>query len=460
MRWKPLQAVDGGYTNMAPAFREVAAAIGPDRLESRALRPALLLVTDGRPTDLGTDFADALAALTSFPAGRASLRLAVAIGREARSEHLEQFIGDPSVPVIVAGNTEEIAERLVAASIAVSRLSEAGADQGALVSQLLGSGSDHAARSDDQTSSEPMGDPVSEANGAHRWAVVTASTRGAAHEHDRPAQPGRHRWRSLDDRGCSSWRWPTATGTSATSGPSRALAARGRAALELRGGTSPDGSAPPAPRPSSSRSDATGWCRRWSTSGADWCRPTSRSTRSTRTRRRVRAAGPDSPVIAYGTRSSALVLGPRFVLVAQIGDGDVVSAARRRAGRRRRSLRTRASTGTTRPACASPARPPRSGSRRIDAEGGGGAGILLAHRRVRQRPVGRPVAAGGRRGPRRMLDRARPGGSADRLPTWTEQCASAEGSGDDTTVALRWRRSDPSCPRPATSSPWPGAAPP
>jgi len=149
VRWKPLQAVDGGYTNMAPAFREVAAAIGPDRLESRALRPALLLVTDGRPTDLGTDFADALAALTSFPAGRASLRLAVAIGREARSEHLEQFIGDPSVPVIVAGNTEEIAERLVAASIAVSRLSEAGADQGALVNQLLGSGSDPAARSDD-----------------------------------------------------------------------------------------------------------------------------------------------------------------------------------------------------------------------------------------------------------------------------------------------------------------------
>ena len=43
--------------------------------------------------------------------------------------------------MIVAGNTEEIAERLVAASIAVSRLSEAGADRDALMSQLLGSGS-------------------------------------------------------------------------------------------------------------------------------------------------------------------------------------------------------------------------------------------------------------------------------------------------------------------------------
>jgi uncharacterized protein YegL len=151
LRWKALQAVEGGYTNMGPAFREVASAIGPDRLESRALRPAILLVTDGRPTDLGDEFAAGLRALTSFPAGRASLRLAIAIGREAKSEHLEEFIGDPTVPVIVAGNTEEIAERLVAASIAVSRLSEGGADQGALVSQLLGSGSDQPKSSEDHS---------------------------------------------------------------------------------------------------------------------------------------------------------------------------------------------------------------------------------------------------------------------------------------------------------------------
>jgi uncharacterized protein YegL len=141
LRWQALHAIEGGYTNMAPALREVAAAIGPSTLESRALRPAILLITDGRPTDLGNEFASALSALTSFPAGQASLRLAVAIGRDAKSEFLEQFIGDPDVPVIVAGNTEEIAERLVAASIAVSRLSEAGADRDALMSQLLGSGS-------------------------------------------------------------------------------------------------------------------------------------------------------------------------------------------------------------------------------------------------------------------------------------------------------------------------------
>jgi uncharacterized protein YegL len=151
LRWKALQAVEGGYTNMGPAFREVAAALQPDQLESRALRPAILLVTDGRPTDLGNDFRDGLDALTSFPAGRASLRLAIAIGQDAKSEFLDQFIGDPAVPVIVAGNTEEIADRLVAASIAVSRLSEGGADRHALVSQLLGSGSARPGEPEDET---------------------------------------------------------------------------------------------------------------------------------------------------------------------------------------------------------------------------------------------------------------------------------------------------------------------
>jgi len=151
LRWKALQAVEGGYTNMGPAFREVAAALGPEKLESRALRPAILLVTDGRPTDLGDDFRAGLDELMACPAGRASLRLAIAIGHDAKSEFLDQFIGDPSVPVIVAGNTEEIAERLVAATIAVSRLSEGGADRKSLVSQLLGTGSARSGEPEDDS---------------------------------------------------------------------------------------------------------------------------------------------------------------------------------------------------------------------------------------------------------------------------------------------------------------------
>lgn len=117
LRWPPLQAA--GRTRMGRALHMVAGAL--NHLERRALRPAVILITDGRPTD---DFDAGLAAVMAEPAGRSALRLAVAIGRDAELEPLERFIGDSSVPVLVADSAEEIADRLIAASIAVSRLSE------------------------------------------------------------------------------------------------------------------------------------------------------------------------------------------------------------------------------------------------------------------------------------------------------------------------------------------------
>lgn len=137
LRWSPLASVPKGLTNMAPALEMVAEALAPGQLERRALRPAVLLVTDGLPTDPPGRFDSALDTLMSVRAGKAALRLAVAIGRDARSEALTRFIGDPDVPVLVADSTDEIAERLVVASVAVSRMSEVGADRHAIASQLL-----------------------------------------------------------------------------------------------------------------------------------------------------------------------------------------------------------------------------------------------------------------------------------------------------------------------------------
>ncbi len=138
IRWKPLRPVPKGLTNMGPAFAMVAEALAPGRLERRALRPALLLITDGKSTDAPGALQAGLNALMSQPAGRAALRLAVAIGRDAQSDALKDFIGDASVPVLVADNTEEIADLLVAASLAVSKMSEVGADRSALARTLLG----------------------------------------------------------------------------------------------------------------------------------------------------------------------------------------------------------------------------------------------------------------------------------------------------------------------------------
>jgi hypothetical protein len=108
---------------MAPAFRAVAEVLAPGRLERRALRPAVLLITDGLPTDTPEQFEAGLAALAGPPPGPSALRLAVAVGQEANSAALSRF-RSPGTPVLVAERTEEIGDRLLAASAAVSQLSQ------------------------------------------------------------------------------------------------------------------------------------------------------------------------------------------------------------------------------------------------------------------------------------------------------------------------------------------------
>jgi uncharacterized protein YegL len=120
LRWIPLAVVPGGRTNMGPAFRMAASVLGKDQMPRRAFNPALLLITDGMPTDRPEDFDAGLDALMSQMAGRDALRMAVAIGRDARSEALTRFIADPKVPVLVAGNVDQIAEQLRLVTLAVT----------------------------------------------------------------------------------------------------------------------------------------------------------------------------------------------------------------------------------------------------------------------------------------------------------------------------------------------------
>jgi uncharacterized protein YegL len=127
-RWRDLERVPRGRTNMGAAFRAAAEVLAPGRLERRALRPALLLVTDGLPTDPPGVFDTELTALLGSPAGRSALRLALAIGREANSDAVNRF-RSPDIPVLVADGVDEIADRLLVASMLVSRMSEPGADR-------------------------------------------------------------------------------------------------------------------------------------------------------------------------------------------------------------------------------------------------------------------------------------------------------------------------------------------
>jgi uncharacterized protein YegL len=120
MTWKALSAVRGGRTNMAPAFRMLAQVLTNDQA-SRGLRPVLVLVTDGLPTDPQADLDAALAELLAVPAARDALRIAVAIGDNARSDTLTKFIGNSNLPVLVAGDVEHIADQLYRVSVWVTR---------------------------------------------------------------------------------------------------------------------------------------------------------------------------------------------------------------------------------------------------------------------------------------------------------------------------------------------------
>jgi uncharacterized protein YegL len=135
-RWAPLRVVDKGLTFMGSAFRLVAEALAPGQLETRALRPVILLITDGKPTD-PEEFEAGLRVLFACRAGQSSIRVAVAIGRGANSEYLARFINDPAVPVLVADSVEQITTQLMTASLAVSRLSEVGVDRDAVIGRLI-----------------------------------------------------------------------------------------------------------------------------------------------------------------------------------------------------------------------------------------------------------------------------------------------------------------------------------
>jgi uncharacterized protein YegL len=120
MTWKALSVAFRARTNMGPAFRLVAEALAAEEA-NRGLRPVLVLITDGLPTDDPAAFDADLQALLSVPAGRDAMRIAVAIGdTAARSEALTKFIGNSNLPVLVAGDLDQISDQLHRASLWVT----------------------------------------------------------------------------------------------------------------------------------------------------------------------------------------------------------------------------------------------------------------------------------------------------------------------------------------------------
>lgn len=115
--WDDLTA--GGYSDLGAALALLSAELEESRMPDRALPPAILLISDGMPTD---EYQTELAHLLSTTWGARSVRLAVGIGREFDEDVLQRFIGPGATAPLTATNPEQIVRSIRWASIHASQL--------------------------------------------------------------------------------------------------------------------------------------------------------------------------------------------------------------------------------------------------------------------------------------------------------------------------------------------------
>jgi uncharacterized protein YegL len=109
--WTDLTAE--GHTDLGKALTMVAEEMTIPPMPQTALPPALVLISDGQPTD---DYGTGLKALMATPWGKRAVRLAIAIGRDASYSTLQRFIGNDEIHPVQADSPEAIVEALRFAS--------------------------------------------------------------------------------------------------------------------------------------------------------------------------------------------------------------------------------------------------------------------------------------------------------------------------------------------------------
>lgn len=114
--WEDLRP--GGYTDLGAALDLLASVLTVPPMEDRALPPAVVLVSDGMPTD---DFEDSLERLLAMPWGARAVRMAVAIGADADYDTLAAFVADPALEPVTASNPEQLMMALRWATVHVAR---------------------------------------------------------------------------------------------------------------------------------------------------------------------------------------------------------------------------------------------------------------------------------------------------------------------------------------------------
>ncbi len=119
-QWADLQA--DGVTDLGKALSMVAQVLSMPPMESRALPPVLVLVSDGMPTD---DFNSGLNQLMALPWGKKAVRISIAIGRDAELDPLQKFIGHSELKPLQANNPDQLVRFIKWASTAVLQAASA-----------------------------------------------------------------------------------------------------------------------------------------------------------------------------------------------------------------------------------------------------------------------------------------------------------------------------------------------
>ncbi|MGB6057441.1 MAG: hypothetical protein WBF71_04185 [Microthrixaceae bacterium] len=115
--WQDLHAA--GYTDLGAAIDLLAPQLAPPAIEQRSLPSAVLLISDGMPTD---EYRTALGRLLDEPWGRSAVRMAVGIGRDADMEVLDKFVSAEGFGAVTANNPEQLMKMIRWASTHASRV--------------------------------------------------------------------------------------------------------------------------------------------------------------------------------------------------------------------------------------------------------------------------------------------------------------------------------------------------
>jgi uncharacterized protein YegL len=120
--WRGVQAVPQGFTELGSALRELAGAMRELERQPGGYPPAIILVSDGRPTHTsGLHFSEGLQELLNERWGAEAVRLALGVGRDADIHSLRRFVGKEDIPLLRADNPEQLVEFIIWASKAASR---------------------------------------------------------------------------------------------------------------------------------------------------------------------------------------------------------------------------------------------------------------------------------------------------------------------------------------------------